>query len=140
MYRGKLLKLALLDGGAAALFAITFYQRGSPASIWGLRLLWSSIFLLFLLGPGLQGRPVARLARDGLVTTADVGEAHHGMSRFNRPVVRGRRIVHHPALGDFRDEFALEGPWTPSVAAGSRLEVLVAPDEQKTWWTLGLAS
>jgi hypothetical protein len=140
MYRGKVGKLVLLDGAAAALFVITFYQHGSPAAGWGLRILWLSCFLLFLLGPGLQARPVARLARDGLVATADVDEAHHGVSRFNRPEVRGRRTVHHPELGDFRDEFAAVGPWAPSVVAGSKLEVLVAPDARKTWLTLGLAS
>jgi hypothetical protein len=140
MYRGKLLKLALLDGAAAALFVITFYQRGSAASIWGLRIFWLFAFLLFLIGPWLAGRPVARWARDALVATADVEEAHHGLSRFNRPEVRGRRIVHHPELGDFRDEFTTVGPWAPSVVAGSKLEVLVAPDERRSWLTLGLAS
>jgi hypothetical protein len=139
-YRGKVLRIALLDGIAAAMFVITFYQRGSTASIWGLRIFGLFAFLLFLLGPGLLVQPAVRWARDALVATADVDEAHHGVGDFKRPEVRGRRIVHHPALGDFRDEFAAVGPWAPSVVAGSTLEVLVAPDERRTWLTLGLAT
>jgi hypothetical protein len=64
-------------------------------------------------------------------------ETDRGRDRQGSAQVNGRRVVHHPALGDFRDEFSIVAPWISSVIPGATLQVLVAPRERKTWLTLG---
>ncbi len=93
--------------------------------------------LLFSLGPGRNAPRVARDVREGLLTQADVTEAHHGVDRLNRKQVRGHRVVHHPALGNFHDEFTIVAPWAESVTQHARLDVVVQPHEPKTVLTLG---
>src|ERR687883_139178 len=51
LYRGKAVKVLFFAALAAVLFAITFYTSGGPGTIWALRLVLGSCFLLFLLGP-----------------------------------------------------------------------------------------
>jgi hypothetical protein len=138
MYRGKLLPLVLLVGVGTALFVITFFQPGDAITIWLLRLFLGAGTLFFLFAPGLMGVKAARWVRDGLTAQAEVTEAHVGLDRRKRREVRGRRIVHHPALGDFHDEFAIVAPWAEDVSRMSALDVLVAPTERETWVTLGV--
>ena len=136
-YRGKVFKILLLLSVITALFVITFYQPGGPVALWILRIFCIVAFLVFSLGPAWGTPIVARWVREGLVASADVSETHHGVDESKAPAVRGRRVVHHPVLGDFHDEFVIVAPWAGSVTAGSGLSVLVAPDERETWLTLG---
>jgi hypothetical protein len=138
MYRGKVFKITLLLSVISALFVITFYQPGGPVTIWILRIFCVGAFLLFLLGPA-SGTPiVVRWVREGLVASAEVTEAHLGVDDSKAPAARGRRVVHHPVLGDFHDRFAIVAPWADCVTAGSELGVLVAPTERESWLTLGV--
>ena len=137
MYHGKVLKVLLATSVNVALFTITFYQQGGEIGRWLLRLLWGLGILLFALGPGRNAPRVARYVREGLLTQADVTEAHHGVDKLSRKQVRGHRVVHHPALGDFHDEFTIVAPWADSVTQLARLNVVVLPNEPKTVLTLG---
>ena len=136
MYRGKVLKGLIFLSVMGALFAITFYQRGSSATEWTLRLLWGVGILFTLVGPGRNAATVARWARDGLLANASVTECHLG-KWYKHAEVRGRRVVHHPLKGDFSEEFAIVAPWAADVISSSTVTVLVAPDERETWGTLG---
>lgn len=138
MYRGKVVRILALESVIVAGFVITFYQGGGPAASWALRIFFVGAFGLFLFGPGRNTFTVARWVREGLPARADVNEAHLGVGEWKRPAVRGRRVIHHPALGDFRDEFAVVAPWAGSVTSGSELVVLVAPNRRESWLTLGL--
>ena len=138
MYRGKVIKGLILLSATVAAFAVTFYQRGGPAGIWFLRLLWGSAILVWLFGPARNAPTVRRWVRDGVLANASVTDCHLGKS-YKHPEVRGRRAVHHPLRGDFHDEFGIVAPWAEEVATGSTLDVLVAPEERRTWLTLGLA-
>ena len=140
MYPGKLVPLALLVAAGTTFFVITFFQSGGPLSLWFLRLLTGGGTLFFLLAPGQNGVTVARWVRDGLLARADVVDVHLGVDNCKRPKARGRRLVHHPILGDFHDEFSIVAPWADAITAGSTLAVLVPPSELKTWVTLGLNS
>jgi hypothetical protein len=136
MYRGKVLRILLLESVIVAGFVITFYQSGGEAAGWALRIFFVGAFGLFLFGPGRNIFTVTRWVREGLVARAEVIEAHQGVGDWKRPAVRGRRVVHHPQLGDFHDGFSVEAPWASSVTAGSQLNVLVAPTERQSWLTL----
>jgi hypothetical protein len=138
MYRGKLLRLLFLLGVLSFLFAITFFQPGGPLGIWLLRLLWGGGILFFLFSPGWEGFSVARWARDGLSATADVLQVESRKDPDGDSHIRGRRVVHHPQLGDFEDEFEIVAPWIEKVRRGSTFDVLVAPRERRTWLTLGV--
>jgi hypothetical protein len=138
MYRGKVFKMTLLLSVITALFVITFYQPGGPVTLWILRIFLVGAFLLFSLGPAWGTPIVARWVREGLVASADVNEAHLGVDDSKAPAARGRRVVHHPVLGDFHDRFVIVAPWAGSVTAGSELSVLVAPTKRETWLTLGV--
>jgi hypothetical protein len=138
MYRGKMLQVVQLVGVGTALFVITFFQHGDATTGWLLRLFLASATLLFLFGPGVMGVKGARWVRDGLIARAEVTEARVGLDRRKRRKVHGRRIVHHPALGDFHDEFAIVAPWANDVSTTAAFDVLVAPTERKTWLTLGI--
>jgi hypothetical protein len=137
-YRGKVFKMLAMLSVITTLFVITFYQPGGPVALWILRIFCVGGFLLFSVGIAWGTPIVARWVRDGLVASADVDEAHHGVDDSKAPAVRGRRVVHHPVLGDFHDQFAVVAPWAGAVTAGSELSVLVAPDKRETWLTLGL--
>jgi hypothetical protein len=136
-YRGKLFPLLLLTGTGSALFVITFFQSGSALTLWFLRLLTGGGALFFLLAPAQNGMTVVRWVRDGVLASADVIEIHLGRDERGDEWGRGRRLVHHPALGDFRDEFSVTGPWISSVTPGAKLQTLVAPAKRETWLTLG---
>src|SRR5919108_793982 len=138
MYRGKVLRILLLESVIVPGFVITFYESGGPGATWALRIFFVGAFGLFLFGPGRNTFTVARWVRNGLPARADVNEAHLGVGDWKRPAVRGHRVVHHPMLGDFRDEFVVVAPWARSVTKGSELVVLVAPNERESWLTLGL--
>jgi hypothetical protein len=138
MYCGKVLRILLLESVIVAGFVITFYQSGGSGTIWALRIFFAGAFVLFLFGPGRNTFTVARWVREGLPARADVSEAHLGSGEWKRPAARGRRVVHHPVLGDFHDEFAIVSPWAGSVTSGSELIVLVAPNRRESWLTLGL--
>ena len=137
-YCGKLFPLLLLTGTGAALFVITFFQSGSPATLWFLRFLTGGGALFFLVGPALNGMTVARWVRDGLLASADVIEISVANDRHDGNRGHGRRIVHHPTLGDFREDFLITAQWISSVTPGSTLQVLVAPNEAKSWITVGV--
>jgi hypothetical protein len=123
-----------------ALFVITFFQPGGPWGIWTLRILWAGSIAWFLLAPAWEGLQVAARVRDGLVGTADVRASRTLVGRYRIRRVEGRRIVHHPLLGDFPEEFSIAAPWMDAVASGSTMDVLMAPEERQTWLTLGLHS
>src|SRR4051794_23514222 len=101
MYTGKLVMMLAFAGLGAGLFVITFFQSGSTWSLWFLRFLWASGIAFTLVVPGRSLFRILRYGRDGLLARATVIEARVGVDRSNQPEVRGRRIVHHPVLGDF---------------------------------------
>lgn len=78
MYRGKVFRGLISLSMMGALFAITFYQRGSAATEWGLRLLWGFGIVFTLFGPARNASTVARWARDGLLANASLTECHLG--------------------------------------------------------------
>jgi hypothetical protein len=139
-YRGKLFPLLLLSGTGAALFVITFFQSGGELSLWLLRLFTAGGTLFFLLAPAQNGLRVARWVQNGLITSAEVADIHYASDRYATGVAArgvGRRVVHHPALGDFRDEFSIVAPWIRSITVGTKLQVLVAPTRRETLLTVG---
>jgi hypothetical protein len=127
----------LLTGTGSALFAITFFQSGSPLTLWFLRFFTGGGALFFLLAPAHEGIMIGRWVRDGLLASADVLEIHLGADGDGSDSGHGRRVVHHPVLGDFRDAFSVVAPWIRSITPGATLQVLVAPGERETWMTLG---
>ena len=138
MYPGIVLRVSVAVGLSSALFVITFFQPGGPWGIWGLRILWAVCIAWFLLAPAREGLQVAARARDGLVGTADVLASRALVGRYGTGRVEGRRIVHHPLLGDFLEEFSISAPWIDAVASGSTVDVLIAPKKQQTWLTIGI--
>jgi hypothetical protein len=137
-YQGKLLTLLLLDGVGVALFVITFFQSGSALEIWTLRLFLGGSVLFFLLAPAQPALIVRRWTRDGLLAKASVTNVHWGVDRQGRREARGRRVVVHPTIGDYHDEFTIIAPWVEAIGPDSPIDVLVAPTGARTWLTLGL--
>lgn len=143
VYPGVRLRIISLVALFAGLFAITFFQSGSTVGIWLLRIFYISGASFFVLVPAWQGLTVARRVRLGLPATAGVHETKIETiewPRRGRLRVHGRRTVHHPTLGDFREDFGIVAPWVADITMSSTLAVLVAPDEPKTWLTLGPAA
>jgi hypothetical protein len=138
MYPGILLRLSFVVGLASALFVITFFQPGGSLGIWTLRVLWITSIVWFLLAPALEGLQVAARVREGVLGTADVLTAQTFVGRHRLRRVEGRRVVHHPILGDFTDEFSIAAPWIGGVTPRSEVDVLLAPAEQRTWLSLGI--
>lgn len=136
--RERALRLLLVSAFFSAVWVETFYAvHGGGAEIWFLRLVLAVGGAWIVSAPMWAGLIIASHAREALVTTAEVVEARSGTGRYGEPHVAGRRIVHHPRLGDFRDSFSIGAPWAPAVTRNAVLEVLVAPDERRTWLTLG---
>jgi hypothetical protein len=139
-YRSMALRVLALMVIGLFLFVITFFQSGSASGIWFLRVVWALWTLYLLVGPVLRGLSIARWMRDGVVTTADLIEVSNRKTQYGLAEARVRRLVHHPALGNFHDELVLIAPLTKSLCPGATVDVLVAPHERKTWMTLGLHS
>jgi hypothetical protein len=138
MYPGILLRLSFLVGLGSALFVIVFFSPGSAAAGWALQAFFAFGVAWFLLYPAWEGLQVAARARDGLITTAEVVASHAFVGRGRIRRVTGRRIVHHPSLGDFQEDFSIAAPWIDAVTPGSQVDVLTAPLERRTWLTLGI--
>ena len=118
---------------------VSLDTRLSSGQLTGFLLFLGAGGVFFLVFPVFAGIRSAGWATKGLVASADVIEARSAVRGRRRPVVVGRRIVHHPRLGDYEDEFSIGDPWRESIPAGRRLQVLVAPTRPRTWITLGLA-
>ena len=84
-----------------------------------------------------SGLQLARRCRRGLLAHADVTNVGFVLDA-GEPRAVGRRIVHHPRLGDHEGEFDIGGPWIGSIVEGSTLDVLVEPDRPESWLTLGM--
>lgn len=140
MYPGILLRLSFLVGLGSALFVIIFFSPGSEAAGWALQVFFAFGIAWFLLYPAWEGLQVAARARDGLISTAEVVSSHTSVERGRIRRVSGRRIVHHPRLGEFVEEFSIAAPWIDAVTPGSQVDVLTAPLERRTWLTLGIHS
>lgn len=138
-YRGASRPLALLLAFVVFdLIAVSLDRRLSSGQFAGFLLFLGAGGLFFLLFPAYAGLRSAGWARNGLVASADVIEAASSIRRRKQPVVVGRRIVHHPQLGDYEDAFSIADPWRESIHPGDRLQVLVSPSRRRTWITLGL--
>jgi hypothetical protein len=138
-YRGAMRPLALLLAFVVFdLVAISLDRRLSSGELTGFLLFLGAGGLFFLLFPAYAGLRSASWARSGLVASADVIDAASSIRRRKQPVVVGRRVVHHPGLGDYEDAFSIGDAWRESVRVGARLEVLVSPSSRRTWITLGM--
>jgi hypothetical protein len=138
IYPGILLRLSFLVGLGSALFVIVFFSPGGAAAGRALQIFFALGVAWFLLYPAWEGLQVAARARDGLITTAGVVASHAFVGRGRIRRVTGRRIVHHPSLGDFQEDFSIAAPWIDAVTPGSQVDVLTAPLERRTWLTLGI--
>jgi hypothetical protein len=138
MYRGRALKLGAAVLVSAALFVWSFYVPGSAVLDWLLRVFFAAGGIFFLTGAAWQGHRVVQLVRDGVVATGEVLESRIVPDGRDRPVVEGRRVLHHPRLGDFPDEFRIAAAWAASVREGSWVDVLVPPDSRYPVMTLGV--
>jgi hypothetical protein len=138
-YRGATRPLALLLAFVIFdLVAISLDRRLSSGQLAGFLLLFAAGGLCFLLFPAYAGLRSASWARSGLVASADVIDAASSIRGRKQPVVAGRRVVHHPRLGDYEDAFSIGDAWRESVRVGARLDVLVSPSRRRTWITLGI--
>jgi hypothetical protein len=145
-YRGALRPMLFLL--AFVVFDLVFVSRDtrlSSGQLAGFLLFFGAIGVFFLFFPAFAGVRSAGWATRGLVASADVLDARSEViyrrtvvGRRKRSVVVGRRVVHHPRLGDYEDEFSVGDPWRESIRMGGRLEVLVAPTRPRTWITLGV--
>ena len=139
--KGRILPAIFFTALFTALFVLTFFQEGSGIVRAFLQVLWGGFALftsLLLVWGGLR---LARWCRYGLVAVADVTEVRMIPDEVDgERRARGRRTVHHPQLGDFREEFAIGGSWVEMINNGSTLDVLVAPDATRSWLTLGIRS
>jgi hypothetical protein len=136
-YRGGLrLMLILLAFVVFALVVVSVDRRLSSSERLAFLLFFGAVGLFFLFFPVFAGIRSAGWARSGLVTSADVLEAESAIGRRNKPVVVGRRLVHHPRLGDYEDAFSIGDPWRDAIRTGGRLRVLVSPTRRRTWITL----
>jgi hypothetical protein len=137
-YRGAIRPVLILVGIEALNVAYASYDSRLGGSQLGVQLFFGVGGAFFLLFPIFGGLRSAGWARNGLAAGADVLEAEPAVGRQKQQVVIGRRVVHHPRLGDYEDEFSLADAWREAVRRGARLEVLVAPTKRKTWMTLGV--
>src|SRR5262245_21878456 len=137
--RHNALNLVAVAVVGPTLLVSSFFVAGSTTAGWILRVVLGvgTVYLLAL--PATEGLRAARVTRDGLLTQATVNDARVRDGADGTARARGRRTVHHPELGDFRDEFIIVAPWADDVRAGSTLDVLVAPRKRETWLTLGVA-
>ena len=119
------------------IFAGTYLADDNGVAIWLTRIIIAGGGL-WILGAGLiAGVHIAWHTRHGLPASADVVNCERSPEE---PVqVAGEGIVYHPVLGDFRDGYLVSAPWAPTLVAGDRLEVLVDPIRQRTWFTFGVS-
>jgi hypothetical protein len=137
MYSGMLTRVLLLVGVGCALLVATVLQPGSALLGWVLGVFFAAGALFFALAPAAEGLSLVERVREGVLAKADVLEVRRTTGRGGRPRVEGHRIVHHPFLGDFAERFSIAAPWIDGVTPGSKMEILAAPKERRTWLTLG---
>ena len=137
-YRGRILLTLATTGIGVAGFVAFWYVEGNNFGIAILQ--WFSLLLALFMAFhfAYAGLELARVTRVGFVTTADVVDVRLITDEDGEPRADGHRIVHHPRLGDFRDEFAIGGSWIGSITEGSVMEVLVTPDEPTAYISLGV--
>jgi len=120
----------------SAILASTWLSNHDGALMWLVRLI-IACGGVWILGVGLiAGMQIAWHTRRGLAATAEIVSCESAEADHESLLVEGERVVHHPALGDFRDRFLFAAPWTPSLGPGDRLEVLVEPARTRTWFTI----
>jgi hypothetical protein len=137
--RKRVVQVVIASAVFAGLFVLTFFQEGSVIVGLILQAMWLGGFLLVALLIPWTGLRVARWTRDGLVARADVTNVRMVNDQTDAtPRASGRRVVHHPTLGAYDEDFTIAGSWVHEIAKGSGLDVLVAPDHAKSWLTLGL--
>lgn len=137
-YRGRILLTLATTGIGVVGFVVLANVEGTNVAVWLLQ--WIALlFALFMaLHFAYSGLELARMTRVGFVATADVVDVRLVTDEDGEPRADGHRIVHHPRLGDFRDEFAIGGSWIDSITMGSVMEVLVTPDEPTAYLSLGV--
>ncbi len=137
IFRGRIFVASWFGALCAALVVYGLWAQGPVVRL----VLHVAIFAGFgLLIPTLciwHGLRLVRWCRHGLPAEAVVSEVRLVVKDDERRA-QGHRVVRHPTVGEFRDEFDIDAPWAALIAEGSTLDVLVAPDRPKTWLTLGV--